>query len=91
MADHIDRLAWVQAVLSAGLDVKTRRVMCACVGLADCEDGRLDPELNVIGPMSGVRFPYIRAALIDLIELGWLEPLPGGEGKIRNPKNDQGD
>jgi hypothetical protein len=81
VTDHLNRPELVRAVLQADMRGLERKVICACIGLADC-DGFLDLDLGLLAPMTGNRFPYVRAALTVLIADGWLVGEPEGRAKL---------
>jgi len=87
MTGHLNKPELIREVLQADLRGLERKVICACIGLADC-DGFLDLDLSLLAPMTGNRFPYVRAALAVLIADGWLVGEPEGRGKLARIRQD---
>ena len=82
MSDYLDKPSMVRTVLQAELPSMERRVLCACIGLAD-PYGILDLETQLVGPMAGVRYRYLGVVLNALTEAGWLLPIEGDEPAVR--------
>lgn len=85
----MNREGLVRIVLAAKFEAMPRRVLCACICLAD-EDGYVNAEPSLIGPMAGVRF-HRMAGVFQLLEAeGWLV-MDEGEGlyRLSGPLNRQ--
>lgn len=81
MNEALDRQAFIQAALQAGMRGVERRVLCACLALAD-SSGRFPVDMGALAPMSGNRRPYVQAALEVLIDTGWVRPYGQGNAQL---------
>lgn len=78
---NFDRKAYATAFLAKRRSPLQRRVMAACLAVAD-DEGFVDLDLALISPLSGNRFRYAGIGLEELILDGWLTLLGDGKAKL---------